>query len=191
MSQDAIMKGVASPSWALRPLHVPTRHTIWDGDQDTFTMITQFVFWKLQGWHAFNFFPWSLSCSDTWQLLEAQNKNLTQDYSCTTLVKKHIKAYVCCRPWTRWSLGEGKCMPEPTDVEKSADELWLGVKCHSNLKSSTSWWLLSPMWEMEHLIMHIHEAMLLVVLRSFSHSMMCWTTSTSLHVRYPKSNVHF
>ena len=29
-------------------------------------------------------------------------------------------------------MGETKWRSEPTDVEKSADELWLGVKCHSN-----------------------------------------------------------
>ena len=31
-----------------------------------------------------------------------------------------------------WSLCEVKWRSEPIDVEKSADELWLGVKCHSN-----------------------------------------------------------
>ncbi|KAK7397235.1 hypothetical protein VNO78_18402 [Psophocarpus tetragonolobus] len=29
-------------------------------------------------------------------------------------------------------LGETKWRSEPTDVEESTDELWLGVKCHSN-----------------------------------------------------------
>ena len=29
-------------------------------------------------------------------------------------------------------MGETKWRSEPTDVEESADELWLGVKCHSN-----------------------------------------------------------
>jgi hypothetical protein len=29
-------------------------------------------------------------------------------------------------------LDETKQRSEPTDVEESADELWLGVKCHSN-----------------------------------------------------------
>ena len=29
-------------------------------------------------------------------------------------------------------MGETKWRSEPTDVEKSADELWLGVKCQSN-----------------------------------------------------------
>lgn len=27
-------------------------------------------------------------------------------------------------------MGETKWRSEPTDVEESADELWLGVKCH-------------------------------------------------------------
>jgi hypothetical protein len=30
------------------------------------------------------------------------------------------------------SLDETKQRSEPTDVEESADELWLGVKCHLN-----------------------------------------------------------
>ena len=29
-------------------------------------------------------------------------------------------------------MGDTKWRSEPTDVEKSADELWLGVKCQSN-----------------------------------------------------------
>ena len=29
-------------------------------------------------------------------------------------------------------MDETKQRSEPTDVEESADELWLGVKCHSN-----------------------------------------------------------
>jgi hypothetical protein len=33
---------------------------------------------------------------------------------------------------TRMSLDETKQRSEPTDVEESADELWLGVKCHLN-----------------------------------------------------------
>ena len=33
---------------------------------------------------------------------------------------------------TKMKLGETKWKSEPTDVEESADELWLREKCHSN-----------------------------------------------------------
>ena len=35
-------------------------------------------------------------------------------------------------------MGETKWRTEPTDVEKSADELWLGVKYQSNLEIAGS-----------------------------------------------------
>ncbi len=35
-------------------------------------------------------------------------------------------------PWPRWNSNETKLRSELIDVEKSADELWLKVKCHLN-----------------------------------------------------------
>jgi len=42
-----------------------------------------------------------------------------------------VTVYGLEHEWS-WSLGETKWRFELTDVEESADELWLGVKCHSN-----------------------------------------------------------
>lgn len=39
---------------------------------------------------------------------------------------------------TRMKLGENKWRFELTDAEELADELWLGVKCHSNPDNSGS-----------------------------------------------------
>jgi hypothetical protein len=43
-----------------------------------------------------------------------------------------------------WSLDETKQRSEPTDVEESADELLLGVKCHSNPELAAAWFYAGP-----------------------------------------------